>query len=121
MYKKTLLSANFKHKIAFIQLINNQNLVTDNLTSKQNIIYAYADIRPLYEMRYTAAHKVTFGEGILEQCFIIRIRHNPKVHENMTIVFKGRNFEIKRLVNDLEKNRVMTIIALEITEEDKNV
>ena len=107
---KIPLSAKLKHKITFLEQNNIDNFNNDNWQEQAS---TYAEVKPLYEMKYNTLDKLNFGSLITEDIFMFRLRFIKNIHSKMRIKFKNRIFEIKRIIDQSEQNRILQIIALE--------
>jgi head-tail adaptor len=57
---------------------------------------------------------VNFGALIDEDYTLFRFRFNCDVHKNMRIKFKEQMFVIKKIINVMEQNKLLEIIAIKI-------
>lgn len=104
-------SARLQHKITFIENINKNE--TDN-EQWQEVLTTFAEIVPISENRFVALESMDFGHIITEAICIFKLRFVTGIGIKMRIIFGQKNFEIKRIINLKEQNRLLQIIALEI-------
>ena len=102
---------NFRHQIKFLENIMLEPMEEDRWVEK---FTAYAEIKPLCDSKFLALEKISFGHIITEGYFLFKIRFIKDITTKMCILFKEREFEIKRVINAQEKSKFLNIIALEI-------
>lgn len=108
--KNNILS-HLTHKIIF--LVNKENSeIKAGIWEKE--LESFAQIRPACDNNFVSLENMGFGSVISEECFIFTTRYDIKINKNMRIDFHGQIFEIKRLINENMKNKILKIIALEI-------
>lgn len=78
-------------------------------------ITTYAEIKAISETNYSTMDGFNFGNLITETYFMFRLRFVKGITNDMRIRFDDRIFEIKRVINHLERNCILRIIALEIS------
>ncbi|HJD55615.1 MAG TPA: head-tail adaptor protein [Rickettsia endosymbiont of Pyrocoelia pectoralis] len=102
---------NFRHQIKFLE-----NIILDPMEEDRWIetLTAYAEIIPLCDNKFLALENINFGHIITEGYFLFKIRFIKDITTKMRILFKEREFEIKRIINIEEKSKFLNIIALEI-------
>lgn len=81
-----------------------------------DLFNVFAEISPLSETKYATIDQFSFGQLSTENYFVFKIRYKSEVSNNMRLAYKNRIFEIKRIINPYERDKVLQIIALEITE-----
>jgi len=108
--QKTVVK-NFQHQIKFLENIAGEGMEEDRWVEK---FTAYAEIKPLCDSKFLALENISFGHIITEGYFLFRIRFIKNITTKMRILFKEREFEIKRTINVEEKSKFLNIIALEI-------
>jgi SPP1 family predicted phage head-tail adaptor len=75
---------------------------------------SFAEVQPVCDNRFISLEGLSFGNVITEKYFLFKIRFMDGITQEMRISFKGRFFEIKRIINEDERNKMLSIIALEI-------
>ena len=105
------LSALLSHKIVFLENKSRNELEEQNW---QEIYSSFAEIKPMYDNKFGSIEKFNFGHIVTEAFFMFKIRFTDQVNPKMRICFSRRIFEIKRIINIAEKNKILQIIALEI-------
>jgi SPP1 family predicted phage head-tail adaptor len=105
------LTLNLKHQITFFE---NKTVNPVDLDNWQEKLKTFAEITPVSESNFSMLEGLNFGHMITEAYFIFRIRFIDNVNAKQKIVFKDRNFDIKRIININEQNRVLMVIALEV-------
>lgn len=102
---------NFRHQIKFLENITLEPMEEDRWIEKLTV---YAEIIPLCDNKFLALENISFGHVITGGYFLFKIRFIKNITTNMRIIFKEREFEIKRVINVEEKGKFLNIIALEI-------
>jgi len=102
---------NFRHQIKFLENITTDTIEEDRWVEK---FTTYAEIKPLCDSKFLALENISFGHVITEGYFLFKIRFIKNITTKMRILFKEREFEIKRIINVEEKSKFLNIIALEI-------
>jgi SPP1 family predicted phage head-tail adaptor len=102
---------NLKHQIIFLENFSQNELEPGVWTEK---ITTYAEIQAASECNFENLENFNFGHVITEAYFLFKIRYQSEITNKMRIKFKERIFEIKRIINVAEKNRLMNLISLEI-------
>lgn len=108
--QKTIVK-NFQHQIKFLENIMGEGIEEDRWVEKFTV---YAEIKPLCDNKFLALENISFGHIITEGYFLFNIRFIKDITTKMRILFKEREFEIKRIINVQEKSKFLNIIALEI-------
>lgn len=106
-----IISKNFIHKINFLENTVNEASLPEKWEVK---FQSYAEIKPIYETSFSQIESKEFGHIMTESLFIFRLRYIKNISTKLRIEFKKRTFEIRRIVNIDEKDRLLNIIALEI-------
>lgn len=101
----------FIHKISFLENAAKQAIDKADWKEKLN---SFAEVKPVCDNKFISLEGISFGNVIAEEYFLFNIRFVPGIHSNMRIKFREKIFEIKRIINEQERNRVLSIIALEI-------
>ncbi len=107
----TPLAKVLKHPIT---LLNNITANELEVQQWQEVATTFAEIKAVCDTKFETLEGLNFGHLITEALFIFRIRFIPNLNNKMRILFKDRLFEIKRIINIAEQDRVLQIIALEI-------
>jgi head-tail adaptor len=107
---KKRLASNLNHQITFLENITNNDLIPEKWIEKTK---SFAEITPLYPNRFESIEGFDFAHVMTEGFFLFKIRFTKGIVPKMRILFKDRNFEIKRIINIKEQDRILQIIALE--------
>lgn len=105
------IAKNLKHQIIFLENSGQNELDPEKWNQK---LVTFAEIKYIYDNSARQLEGISFGHVITEEFAVFSIRFTPEIHSKMRILFKNRHFEIKRIVNINEMNRITQIIALEI-------
>ncbi|HJD61873.1 MAG TPA: head-tail adaptor protein [Rickettsia endosymbiont of Columbicola hoogstraali] len=97
--QKTVIR-NFRHQIKFLENITLEPIEEDRWIEKLTV---YAEIIPLCDNKFLALENISFGHVITEGYFLFKIRFIKNITTKMRIIFKEREFEIKRVINVEEK------------------
>ncbi len=108
---RKLPSALFSHRIIFLENRTQNELEEGDW---QEVCASFAEINPMYDNKFGSIEKFNFGHIVTEAFFMFKIRFIEGINPKMRIGFSKRLFEIKRIINVSEKNRILQIIALEI-------
>src|SRR4051812_22068561 len=111
MHKK-IESSRLIHKVTFLE--NVANFETEELVWKEKI-HTFAEIKAICDNKFLEMEGVSFGHLITEAYFNFTVRYIKGITVDMRILFHGRNFDIKRIIDIDEKRRMFRIIALELT------
>jgi len=99
------------HKIIFLENIAESELEEANW---QEVHTSFAEVKPVCDNRFISLENIQFGNVITEGYFIFRSRFIKGIHAGMRIEFGARIFEIKRIIDEGERGRMLSIIGLEI-------
>ncbi|BBJ31440.1 hypothetical protein RAS_05490 [Rickettsia asiatica] len=88
-----IIVKNFQHQIKFLENIAEEGMEEDRWVEK---LTSYAEIKPLCDSKFLALENISFGHIITEGYFLFRIRFIKNITTKMRILFKEREFEIKR-------------------------
>jgi SPP1 family predicted phage head-tail adaptor len=102
---------NFRHPIKIIENTAISEVSPENWQEKFSL---YAEIKALSDSRFESLENFSFGHVITEGLFLIKIRFMRGITTKMRIIFRERQFEIKRIINIEERERVLQMIVLEI-------
>ena len=110
MNQQSIISK-FAHKISILA-----NKAVDELDEDkwEEFLTCFSEIKPVCDNKFVSLEGVSFGDVITEEYFHFRIRYIKGITKEMRVLFHGRVFEIKRVINDQEKDRMLSIIALEV-------
>ena len=108
---KNSLSALLVHRVVFLENKTKSELEEQNWVP---ILEAFAEVKPMYDNKFGSIENFNFGHIVTEAFFMFKIRFTDKVNPKMRISFGARIFEIKRIINVAEKDKILQIIALEI-------
>jgi SPP1 family predicted phage head-tail adaptor len=108
--KKRTMVAKLVHKITFWGNVKDP---THDQTWRE-ITSSFAEIKPLCDNRFLSLEGMAFGNIITEKYFVFTLRFIKNIDPKMRIKFDNRIFEIKRIIDQDERGRVLTIITLEI-------
>jgi SPP1 family predicted phage head-tail adaptor len=111
MKKRLAVARMFEHRISFIVNTSSHEMEPENWKIE---FTTYAEINAVSENRFAFIEKVNFGNVISESLFLFKIRFISGINTKMRILFNERQFEIKRIVNINEVNKLIKIVALEI-------
>lgn len=100
-----------KHHIAFLENTSASELGEAEWIER---CQTFAEIKPLFDSKVGSLESFDFGHVVTEGYFMFKIRALHEINVRMRISFKGRLFEIKRIVDAHEQGRMLQIIALEI-------
>jgi SPP1 family predicted phage head-tail adaptor len=109
--RKKIESSRLIHKVTFLE--NVANFETEELVWREKI-HTFAEIKAVCDNKFLEMEGVSFGHLITEGYFTFTVRYIRGITADMRILFHGRNFDIKRIIDIEEKARVLSIIALEI-------
>lgn len=109
--KPKLFSNKLLHEIIFKDNYAKSDLEEENWLEKYR---CFAEIKPLYDNKSGSLEKFSFGHVVTENFYMFKMRFTSEINTKSRIYFKERIFEIKRIINVLEKNKIIQIIALEI-------
>ena len=109
--KKQSIISRFAHKISVLK-----NTAETELDEAKWEVFAvcFAEVQPVCDNRYVPMEGVAFGDVITEEYFHFRTRYIKNITKEMRMSFHERTFEIKRIINHQEKDRMLSIIALEV-------
>ena len=110
MRKKTIVSK-LIHKIIFLK-----NLAKNEISEAkwEEFQVSFAEAKPVCDNKFISLEGLAFGNVITEEYFLFRTRFIKNINKEMRISFYGKLFEIKRIINEEEKGRMLSIIGLEV-------
>ena len=100
------------HKIIFLQNLNSNDLEEPRWSE---VLETYAEIKALHSLSVSELEGINFGQVLNQEYFIFYVRFNSNISENMRIMFQGRLYEIKRIVEEYSRSRIIQIIGLRLT------
>ena len=109
--KNSNLISRMVHKITFLK--NTAASEIDEPTWNA-FIETYADVKPVCDNRFILLEGMQFGNIITEEYFWFKTRFIFELDKHLRIRFNDQIFEIKRIIDEDSKNRMLTIIALKI-------
>ena len=110
MYQQ-MISTRLKHRIVFLQNIADSEIEQPIWQEK---IYTFAEVKAICDHQFLETEGIKFGHLITEGYFHFVIRYLNSITTEMRILFEGRNFDIKRVVDLGTTSKLLRIIALEI-------
>ena len=111
MTDKKKIAKTLRHQIKFLENMKLIDIEPDNWVHK---LTTYASLNHIGEANFDTIENFSFGHVMTESLFIFKLRFIQGINHKMRIVFSTRQFEIKKIINPLELNKLLTIIALEI-------
>lgn len=109
--RKQNIVAKFAHKISILE---NKAASEIEPANWQNFIYCFAEVKPICNSRFSSIEGMDFGDIITEEYFQFKMRYVNGITKEMRIEFHDKIFEIKRIIDDQEKGRMLNIIGLEV-------
>lgn len=109
--KKQSIVSRFAHKISVLK--NTAETELDEVKWEEFAV-CFAEVQPVCDNKYISMEGIAFGDVITEEYFHFRTRYIKDITKEMRISFHKRTFEIKRIINHQEKDRMLSIIALEV-------
>ena len=106
-----IISRHFKHQIIFLE---NLTLAEGTTEDWQQKFITYAEIKPICDTSFESLENLNFGHVITKGFFLFKIRFLRGITIKQRILFKERQFEIKRIINIGERDMILNIITLEI-------
>ncbi len=100
-----------QHRIIFLEDMKSAVATQEEWQEK---IIAFASIKPVYPNGFMPLESFNFGHIVAENFTLFTLRFIQGINTKMRILFKQRQFEIKRIINIAEQDRWLEIIALEI-------
>ncbi|RTK92291.1 MAG: head-tail adaptor protein [Rickettsiales bacterium] len=108
---KNSIKSRLIHKIHFLTNNEFSEIKTANW---QNTIEVFAEVQPVCDNRFISLENMQFGTVITEEYFLFTVRFIKEINKDMRIDFYGKIYEIKRIINENQRNKILKIIALEI-------
>lgn len=111
MTNKKRIYKTLRHQIKFLENMKLIDIEPDNWAEK---ITTYASLNHISETNFDTIENFSFGHVMTESLFIFKMRFISGINNRMRILFNIRQFEIKKIINPMELDKLLTIIALEI-------
>lgn len=109
--KKQSMVAKLVHKITFLENKSNSAIEEEVW---ERVLTSFAEIKPVCDGSVVSLEGIAFGNIITEEYFIFKTRFIKGINRQMRIGFHGRVFEIKRIIDEEERGRILSIIGLEV-------
>jgi hypothetical protein len=109
--RNKLFTSNLKQRIEIYENVILDDL-NDNWVKKQTF---FAGIKHITANLIKFFEGVDFGNLINENYLLFSIRFNKDINKSMRILFKGKYFLIKKITNVLEQDKILEIIAMEVS------
>ena len=110
MQKQSVISK-LVHKITFLENITKSEIKEAIWKEVQT---SFAEVKPVCDNRFISLEGLAFGNVITEEYFLFKTRFIKGIHREMRISYEERIFEIKRIINEGERTRMLNIVGLEI-------
>ena len=109
--KNKNITSKLIHRIVF--LVNRApNAIADPVW--EEFCVSFAEVKPICDNRFVSLEGVDFGNLITEEYFLFKTRFIKNLNKEMRKIFHDRNFEIKLIIDQDEKGRMLNIVALEV-------
>lgn len=99
------------HKIIFLRNSSNSEIEESKW---EVVLETFAEIRPVCDNRFILLEGMQFGNVITEEYFLFKTRFIKDIDKSMRINFHDQIFEIKRIIDEDAKGRMLSIVALKI-------
>lgn len=109
--KNSRIIAQMVHKIIFLKNVTNSEI---DEPKWEQVIETYAQVKPVCDNRFILLEGMQFGNVITEEYFLFATRFIKEINKNMRISFHEQIFEIKRIIDEDSKGRMLVIVALKI-------
>ena len=109
--KNSSIASQMVHKIIFLKNIANSEIDEPNW---QQVTESFAQVKPVCDNRFILLEGMQFGNVITEEYFLFTTRFITDIDKTMRISFHDQFFEIKRIVDEDSKGRMLRIVALKI-------
>lgn len=110
MQKQSVISK-LVHKITFLENITKSEIKEAIWKEVQT---SFAEVKPVCDNRFISLEGLAFGNVITEEYFLFKTRFIKGIHREMRISYEERIFEIKRIINEGERTRMLNIVGLEV-------
>ena len=108
---KKLTVPNMQHQVKIWQ---NSSVSEIEQEIWQEKFTLYAEIIAISANNFNSIDHLNFGNIMTEGLYLFKTRFIKDITNKMRISFKDRQFEIKRIINVLERSKYLNIIGLEI-------
>jgi SPP1 family predicted phage head-tail adaptor len=88
-----------------------QSLISDE--TWQDLFSLAAGVNAIAEAKFMGLEIFRSMQLISSNPYLFTVRYTNKINTNMRIVYLGRYFNIKRIINPLERNQLLKIITEE--------
>ncbi len=112
MRKTKNISSTLRHRVAFLKNIGGENSEKENW---QEEFTAFASIEPISEIRTESPETLDFGHISAAKLYLFKTRFLKHINPKLRISFKHKTFEIKRIINEEERDYMLRIICLEVS------
>jgi SPP1 family predicted phage head-tail adaptor len=109
--KNSSIISQMVHKIIFLKNITKSEI---DPPKWQQVIETFAQVKPVCDNRFAFLEGIQFGNIITEEYFLFKIRFIKELDNTMRISFHNQIFEIKRIIDEDSKGRLLSIVALKI-------
>ena len=75
---------------------------------------SFAEVKPLCDNRFILLEGMQFGNVITEEYFLFTTRFIKDIDKTVRISFHNQIFEIKRIIDEDSKGRMLGIVALKV-------
>jgi head-tail adaptor len=109
--KNSRLISKMSHKIIFLK-----NIVESEIEEPKwiQVIETFAEVKPVCDNRFILLEGMQFGNIITEEYFLFKTRFIRGLDKTMRISFHDQIFEIKRIIDEDSKGRMLSTVALKI-------
>jgi SPP1 family predicted phage head-tail adaptor len=105
-------TACLKHIIVIQEAIFEDDGLGGREESWQNLEMLSAEAKALYN--HKSGESFSSMQLMDNSLYRFRIRYNPKITNNMRVIYADKTFKIKRIINEDERNTVTVIIGQEV-------
>ncbi len=109
--KNSKMISQMVHKIVFLKNIANSEI---DPPKWEQVTESFAQVKPVCDNRLVLLEGMQFGNVITEEYFLFKIRFIKELNKTMRISFHNQIFEIKRIIDEDSKGRMLSIVALKI-------
>lgn len=75
---------------------------------------AFASVKAIYENNLSELEGVNFGNIIMREIYLITTRYRPDILLPMRFKIKSQMFEIKKIINIQEEDKILNIVATKL-------
>ena len=109
--KNSKMISQMVHKIIFLKNIANSEI---DQPKWEQVTESFAEVKPLCDNRFILLEGMQFGNVITEEYFLFTTRFIKDLDKTMRISFHNQIFEIKRIIDEDSKGRMLGIVALKV-------